>query len=414
MPLSRAFAFLMWLLIPMGAARATAPRIVDPWPDPGSVSGIRTEHIVFASSDPFVPLDFGRAHVRSVGAQLFLPRGASLQHRVPAVVLLHGSVGDADERARIYGPPLAAMGIVVVVVETFASRRDLGTGFFERILNITELMFVADAYGALRYLATRPEIDPNHVVLAGFSYGGMAATYALYAEVADKLAPRGLGFAGHVAFYAPCIARFADSRSTGAPLLMMYGAEDQLVRADRCKEVANDLRAGGSEVEIISYPGTVHQWDGYRPLGVIGRQLAACRFRVGRDGTVRDERTHLSMNRPFLRKMILWFVHGPTTLSDRAERADGTAPTGTSAGFCPGCLPTRRSRPIMILDDGPPRGLIGGPLVSSCAWATRIRSAFGVTKGAACLVREQNSAFLNGGISVTRGSALNEPTEEDE
>ena len=38
-----------------------------------------------------------------------------------------------------------------------------------------------------------------------------------------------LRFAGPVAFYGPCIARFADSRTTGAPLLMVYGEKDELI-----------------------------------------------------------------------------------------------------------------------------------------------------------------------------------------
>ena len=62
----------------------------------------------------------------------------------------------------------------MLLIETYDSRHDLGTGFVERVLNITETMFVADAYAALAYLAGRAEIDAHHVALAGFSYGGMA------------------------------------------------------------------------------------------------------------------------------------------------------------------------------------------------------------------------------------------------
>ena len=126
-----------------------------------------------------------------------------------------------------YGPQLAAMGIAALLVETYDSRRDLAIGFIERVLNITETMFVADAYAALAYLAGRPEIDLRRVALAGFSYGGMATEYALYAQMAEALAPSRQRFVGHVAFYAPCIARFVDSRTTGAPLLMLYGADDE-------------------------------------------------------------------------------------------------------------------------------------------------------------------------------------------
>src|SRR5580704_17395342 len=103
-------------------------------------------------------------------------------------------------------------------------------------------MFVADAYAALAYLATRPEVDPHRVALAGFSYGGMATQYALYAQMADALAPNGLRFVGHVSYYAPCIARFVDSRTTGAPLLMLYGTDDQLIQPDRCERTERNAR----------------------------------------------------------------------------------------------------------------------------------------------------------------------------
>jgi dienelactone hydrolase len=293
-----AFLLLLW------ASPAMSFHIVDPWPDPETVPGVARQNVSFPSSDPFAPSDIRRAPARTVGALLFLPVNAAPNHTAPAVVMLHGSAGMIYDRAK-YGPQLASMGIAVLLVETYDSRRDLATEFIERVLNITETMFVADAYAALHYLATRPEIDPHRVVLAGFSYGGMATEYAMYAQMADAFAPNGPRFVGHVAFYAPCIARFADSDTTGAPLLMLYGAEDQLIRPDRCAQIADDLRSGGSQVDIVSYPGAVHQWDGGMPRRLIGRQLAGCRFRVERDGTVRDENTYLPMSGPFLRKIIL-------------------------------------------------------------------------------------------------------------
>ena len=283
--------------------------IVDPWPDPETVRNVRQESVSFQSSDPFAPNAIGRAPARTVSGLLFLPAGAKPTQEVPAVVMLHGSAGMIYDRAK-YGPQLASMGIAVLLVETYDSRRDLATSFIGRVLNITETMFVADAYAALHYLASRPEIDSHRVALAGFSYGGMATEYALYAQMADALSPDGLRFVGHVAFYAPCIARFAESRTTGAPLLMLYGADDELIRPARCEQVADDLRAGGSQVEIISYPGAVHQWDGGMPRGLIGRQLAGCSFMVSHSGTVRDQNTGLPMSGPFLRKIILGLCTG--------------------------------------------------------------------------------------------------------
>jgi hypothetical protein len=120
------------VLIPLSLS-AARPHIVDPWPDPVHVEGIRVTRVIFFSSDPFVPRDFGHAPNRIVGAQLFLPENASPHNKVPAVVLLHESVG-AVERSATYGPPLSAMGIGVLVIETYASRPDLGTSFIERVI----------------------------------------------------------------------------------------------------------------------------------------------------------------------------------------------------------------------------------------------------------------------------------------
>ena len=304
LPLS---VLLMALQHPLPAQAAA--HIVTPWPDAGRAAA-RVEAVRFQSSDPFTPADIRRVPTRTVGGQLYLPAHTAPDGSTPAVVLLHGSAGLVAERGERYGRELAAMGVAVLVVETYDSRPDLGTSFIARVLRITETMFVADAYAALGYLASRPEIDARHVVLAGFSYGGMAATYALYAQMADALAPRGtdgrrLVFAGHVAFYAPCIARFQNSRTTGAPLLMLYGQEDELMIPRRCEQIADDLRRGGSEVAIITYPGAVHQWDGHMPRGVIGRHLGDCSFMVGPRGGVVDRNTGLPMTGPFTRKIIL-------------------------------------------------------------------------------------------------------------
>jgi dienelactone hydrolase len=303
---SRLAVFLIGLLVAMQAAAAPRWHIVDPWPALETTAGVRIEAVSFPSSNAFTPkqLLHGKPRPTLAVATLYLPHDAAPDHATPAVVFLHGAAGMIGARSETYGRQLAAMGIAALTIDTFGARGELATSFIGRVLHITESMFLADAYAGLHFLASRPEIDPRRVVLAGFSWGGMATIYALYAQVADPLGA-GLHFAGHVAFYAPCIARFTDGRTTGAPLLMLYGGADELIRPDRCAEIANDLRAGGSEVKIISYPGAVHQWDGAMPRRLIGRNLSGCRFEVEPDGGVRDRDTRLAMRGVFTRMMIL-------------------------------------------------------------------------------------------------------------
>ena len=113
----------------------------------------------------------------------------------------------------------------------------------------------------------------------------MATMYALMTDVADRMAPPGLRYAGHVSFYGPCVARFEDHRTTGAPLLMLYGGDDQVIDHERCSAFADDLRAGGSEVDVVVYPGAVGQsgWPVRAPP--FGRNVSPATSRLARDGT---------------------------------------------------------------------------------------------------------------------------------
>ena len=292
------------------------PRLTQDWPSVEAVSEIKGQDVQWISGSPFSPLDIGKGPEREPQATalgtLFMPPGEHRVRSVPAVVTLHGSGGVLAARELTYGQQLASMGIAVLVIDSFRARRELGTSYLERVLNITETMMVEDAYSALRYLSTIPDIDPRHVALVGFSYGAMATTYALYDQMAQTLSPDGLKFAGHVAFYGPCIARYENSKTTGAPLLMLYGKQDELMNSERCAEIADDLRKGGSDVEIVAYDKAVHQWDGGFGQRLIGRQLAECSFTVKPDGTIHDNSLGFDMTNSSWRKVSLAYcTSGP-------------------------------------------------------------------------------------------------------
>jgi dienelactone hydrolase len=307
MTICRWFACSLTLLLVAGSARA-APDLLGPWPNGPSLQGVVAEPVTFASHSPFTLGHVGDGPeldppTEAVGT-LYLP--AAIDPPVPAVILLHGASGVRGMREQTYGRQLAAMGIAALVIDAFAPRRDMARGFIERILNITETMLLADAYAGLRYLAARPEIDGERVVMMGFSYGGMASVISAYEQVAALFAPDGLRFAGHVSYYGPCIARFADPRTTGAPVLMLFGDGDAIINADRCAEVVADLVAGGSVAQMIVYPGARHQWDGSRTVPWRApRHLADCAVTVDADGDVHDDRTYLPMIGPTTRRIIL-------------------------------------------------------------------------------------------------------------
>ncbi len=299
-------AFCLWPTL--AAAEPLEQRLAAPWPNGPATDRIEGQEVTFASSSPFSPADFADladAPKATARATLFVPPGRHKPGSLPAVIMLHGSGGVLSAREMTYGRQFAAMGVAALAIDVFAARRELGVGFIDRLLNITESMMLADAYAGLAWLAARhPEIDPKRVVLIGFSYGAMATMYAMNARIAAQLG-KGLTFAAHVAFYGPCIARFSDPRTTGAPLLYLYGTADILIDRKRCHTFAEDLRTGRSSDEIVAYDGAPHQWDGGWGRRTIGRTMDACRLWVERDGTVRDLNTLLPMSSPFTRKVIL-------------------------------------------------------------------------------------------------------------
>ena len=303
------------VLLACALAAPAAAELPTVWPDAVTNDAVIVQSITLPSSTPFTLGDVGDPEAAppiETTATLFLPTGATAAGPVPAVILLHGAAGVLQSREPAYARQLASLGVAAMVIDAFGPRRAIATSFVERLLNITEAAMLADAYAALAFLDDLPEVDGDRVVVAGFSYGGMAATYAAYAFVAERLSPDGQRFAGHVAFYAPCIARFEDNRTTGAPLLMLAGTGDAIVDPARCSEIADDLTAGGSQITTVYYDGAYHQWDGrFAEPRPIGRNLAPCNFYVDDDGDVYDAGSWLPMSGPFMRKMILGLCSDP-------------------------------------------------------------------------------------------------------
>jgi dienelactone hydrolase len=308
--LGAALALALALALSPAAPAFADPDLALPWPEEEDSEQISGARVTFQSASPFSLEDVGGGPEEAPAAEavgrLYLPPDASAEAPAPAVVILHGASGVQSVRELTYARQFARDGVAALVIDVFAARRDMASGFVNRLLNITEAMFLADAYAGLKLLAARPDIDRERIALIGFSYGGMVATYAAYRQVAERYAPEGPRFAAHVAFYAPCIAEFQDSRATGAPLLMLYGERDAIVDPERCARVAEQLEEGGGEVEMVAYPEAVHQWDGrFAREREIGRNLADCWFVVEEDGTVRDRWLWLPMSSVFYRKIIL-------------------------------------------------------------------------------------------------------------
>ncbi len=262
----------------------------------------------FPTSSPFTVArmaDSSQRPPRVEGRGLLFEPGSGQGLR-PAVVVMEGLGGLKPSREIGYGHKLARAGFVTLVVDTFGAR---GAGRLPdnlRALAVTEAMFLADAYGALRFLRGHPQVNPDAVSVMGFSYGGMVSVLAAYEQMARLFSPAGDRFAAHVSFYGSSVPRLEQPVTTGAPVLIMLGELDRNVCIPRTEAIAGDLRRGGSEVRLRVFPGAYHQWNGNdAALRKVTFGIGTCKVRVDGCGAMIDERTGLTVRGPLSRTLSI-------------------------------------------------------------------------------------------------------------
>lgn len=184
-----------------------------------------------------------------------------------AVVILHGS-GGIDGRGAFHAAELHRRGFTTLEVLMFAPGGRPREGHH---VNLTH------AYGALKYLAGRGDVDPTKIMVMGFSFGANLALRAASAisrgAFSDDL--DGLRFAAHAAFYPSCWthARLQTNprhpqygvfnRLTGAPILILAGGQDDYGPPEDCPRFVDLLKeTAEARIELEFYPEATHGWDG--------------------------------------------------------------------------------------------------------------------------------------------------------
>ncbi len=229
----------------------------------GGQSGtIRFESVTPRSADSLLSGDAEHHKVIITGTLSLPPDVPGSAAPVPAVIILHGSAGiNPGEWA--WALRMNGLGYASFVVDSFTGRGIRNTEKDQSVLSMTA--DIADAYAALRLLATDPRIDPDRIAVMGFSRGGVAALYASMAPFRragvsgnEAVGPR---FAAHIAFYPSCGITFDSAHTDGAPILMLLGGKDNYTPAAPCRAYADTLRARGSPVTVETYPGAWHAFD---------------------------------------------------------------------------------------------------------------------------------------------------------
>jgi carboxymethylenebutenolidase len=203
--------------------------------------------------------------------------------RAPAVVLMHGRAGPysinvkrngpynastLSKRHKMWGESWSALGYVAVLVDSFAPRGFPG-GFGRGTINerpeaVNEVTVrPLDAYGALAYLRSRPDVAGDRIGLQGWSNGGSAALAAM-AVGAPGLPSPATGFRAALVFYAGCGLRGhfdAQGYRPYAPVRAFHGTADEETSPERCRRLVERSRSLGGDITLKIFQGARHGFD---------------------------------------------------------------------------------------------------------------------------------------------------------
>jgi dienelactone hydrolase len=222
--------------------------------------------------------------------------------KLPVVVLMHGSSGvgaGMDPWVRHFN----AMGISTFVIDGFSGRGLTAVGPNQALLG--RLNFIVDIYRSLEILAKHPRVDPDRIVLMGFSRGGQATLYASLDRFNKLWNKSGIQFAAYVPFYPDCSTTYVgDSEVAARPIRIFHGTPDDYNPVKSCKAFVERLKAAGRDVVLTEYPDSAHGFDS----GLLGVSTVAvsanaqtvrnCRIKEGDGGVLMNGET----NAPFTYK----------------------------------------------------------------------------------------------------------------
>jgi len=196
----------------------------------------------------------------TVQASLGFPEAK--KDRYPAVIVVHTLGGYRDANEGYVAAELRKAGFATLTYDSFAARGTTGAAMSASPGYLTA--GVADAYAALRRLASEPRIDADRIAIIGFSYGAEVAHITAFESIRSALNPGPGRFAAHVPFYPALSFGVIAERGayTGSPVLMLLGGKDDNLPVAKAESYLAYARASGhpAPIDTVIYPGAYHAW----------------------------------------------------------------------------------------------------------------------------------------------------------
>ena len=215
--------------------------------------------------------------------------------RLPVVILMHGS-GGVPPTIEAWTHQFNSMGISTFVIDGFSGRGLTNVNQNQALLG--RLNFIIDIYRSLEILAKHPRVDPDQIVLMGFSRGGQAVLYASLERFHKLWNKSGAQFAAYIPFYPDCSTSYAtDTEVAARPIRIFHGTPDDYNPVKSCKAYLQRLQEAKRDVVLTEYPDSAHGFDagllGLSTVAVAANAQTArnCHLREGDGGVLMNSDT---------------------------------------------------------------------------------------------------------------------------
>jgi dienelactone hydrolase len=184
--------------------------------------------------------------------------------------MMHGCAGLLNKDGTINARETAWLeilrneGYAVLLADSFTKR---GHGSICRIRNrpvSPSQDRPHDAYGALQWLQAQPFVQPDRIILMGWSNGAMSMLWAMRQDAPQRPADLKHDFRAAIGFYPGCIKlrRDVSDYRAARPILLQVGLADDWTKPKPCMALADEATArGGAKMTYDAYEGAYHAFD---------------------------------------------------------------------------------------------------------------------------------------------------------
>jgi dienelactone hydrolase len=183
---------------------------------------------------------------------LWLPNGRAAPFA--AVVVLSGCNG-VKHTTRVWARRLASWGYAALIVDSFTPRGLKNVCHRGGELSGSER--AKDAFAGAAYLRTRPDINPDHIAVLGYSHGGWTALEAATKSLVDQNGGR--AFAAVVAYYPICLQ---EAPPLASDVQIFIGGADDWSSPKHCQAMAAGYADTSAHRPLLKiFAAATHSFD---------------------------------------------------------------------------------------------------------------------------------------------------------